>query len=266
MMHANESTQAWVSFLRKPVRSTGLALLSLTFLLVTTTAAGGQTHKQHPMCQAIAAGKIQASSGAQMWCFGPQLNGPNLPLHGLAILPLSGAGFTATNVDAASLAEDINGAGVRADGQSETSIAASGPYVVEAWNDSTGFLSPCPSPGYKEELTGFAFSSDGGETFTDLGGVPNINCANFKNDGDPSVQAYHIGGRTYFYIASLYPSVTGADVNNIAVTACQVIPGSPATLSCGQPIIAGTSSECFNAGTGCIVYSFLDKDFLSRKL
>ena len=263
MMHPNEFTQAWVNFLRKSVRFSGLTLLGLTVLTVAASGATGQTHEKHPFCQAITAGKIQASSGAQMWCFGRQPNGPKLPLHTPTTTALSGFGFTANNVDAASLAEDISPSGVRADGQSEVSIAARGPYVVEAWNDSTGFLSPCPSAGYKEELTGFAFSSDGGKTFTDLGGIPNINCANFRNDGDPSVEAYHVGGKTYFYITSLYPSVTGADVNNIALTACQVIPGSPATLSCGQPIIAGTSSECLNFGMGCVFYSFLDKDFLS---
>ena len=40
-----------------------------------------------------------------------------------------------------------------------------------------GFISPCPSPGSKEELTGFGFSNNGGASFTDLGGLPNNNCA-----------------------------------------------------------------------------------------
>jgi len=198
-----------------------------------------------------------------MWCFGPQLRGPRLPLRSLAIPGPSGVGFSATNVDAASLTEDITPAGVRADGQSEVSIAAEGNYVVEGWNDATGFLAPCPSPDYKEEGSGFGFSSNGGKTFTDLGGLPNNNCARFKYEGDPSVEVYHVAGKTYFYLSGIYASVTGLDINNIGVTACQVIPGSPATLSCGQPIIAGTSSQCLNLGTGCIFYSFLDKDFLS---
>ena len=73
------------------------------------------------------------------------------------------------NVNAASLAEDLSPGGVRAFGQSEVSIASSGAYVVEGWNDSTGFFSPCPSPMNKEELTGFGFSNNGGLSFTDLG-------------------------------------------------------------------------------------------------
>ena len=264
-MHVNERTQVWVRTFCKSARSSGLGLLSLTVLLVTATAASGQTHNQHPMCQAIAAGKIQASSGAQMWCFGRQPNGPNLPLHSPTTTTLSGFGFTANNVDAASLAEDVNGAGVRADGQSEVSIAAAGPFVVEAWNDSTGFISPCPSPKNKEELTGFAFSSDGGKTFTDLGGPPNAECANFLFEGDPSVEVYQKGGNTYFYLASLYPTISFGFAplnNNIAITPCHVKPGPPASLSCGQPVIAATSSECA-IEFGFFFCSFLDKDFLT---
>ena len=259
-MHVNQCTKACVSLLWKSASFSGLVLLSLTVLPV---AASGQTHMQHPFCQAIASGKIQASSGAQMWCFGPQRNGPSLPSYRLWTVPPVGSGFKGTNVDAANLAEDINGSGVRADGQSEVSIAASGQYVVEQWNDSTGFIAPCLSPDYKEELSGFGFSSDGGKTFTDLGGLPNVNCTTFKYEGDPGVEVYQVGGKTYFYLSSIYASVTGTDINNIAVTACQVIPGSPASLSCGQPIIAGTSSECIMVKGVCAFYSFLDKDFLS---
>ena len=259
-MHVNQCTKTWISFLWKSASFSGLVLLSLTILPV---AASGQTHTQHPFCQAIASGKIQASSGAQMWCFGPQRNGPSLPSYRLWRVPPVGSGFTGTNVDAANLSEDITPSGTRGDGQSEVSIAASGQYVVEQWNDSTGLIAPCLSPDYKEELSGFGFSSNGGKTFTDLGGLPNNNCTTFKYEGDPGVEVYQVGGKTYFYLSSIYASVTGANVNNIAITACQVIPGSPASLSCGQPIIAGTSSECFKVMGACAFYSFLDKDFLS---
>jgi len=200
-----------------------------------------------------------------MWCFGAQLNGANaVRVLPQATITVSGSTFTSSNHDAASLSEDISPSGVRADGQSEVSIAASGNYVVEAWNDSTGFLSNCPSPQNKEELTGLAFSSNGGKTFTDLGGLPNSNCANFVYSGDPSVGAYHVGGNTYFYITSLYPPTFSnpAPTGNIALTACQVLPGSPPTLSCGQPIMAGTSSECLSFPPSFFC-SFLDKDFLT---
>jgi hypothetical protein len=133
---------------------------------------------------------------------------------------------------------------------------------VEAWNDATSFFAPCGSPNNKEEGTGFAFSNNGGSTFTDLGGLPNLNCATSLTEGDPSVEVYQIGGNTYFYISSIFiPFNVPQDA--ISVTACQVIgTGSSATLSCGQPIIAGVSSDCqtFSGFTEC---SFLDKDFLS---
>src|SRR5207302_6803696 len=123
--------------------------------------------------------------------FGPQPNGPKFSTSTSqsssgASTSLSNSGSTSTtsstgtfsfsaNVDAASLAEDVNPAGARAYGQSEVSIAASGPNVVEAWNDATGFFSPCPSPMNKEELTGAGFSTNGGNSFTDIGGLPNSN-------------------------------------------------------------------------------------------
>src|SRR2546430_10132027 len=102
-----------------------------------------------------------------MFCFGPQPNGQSVVQ--------SNATTLGSNVNAANPAEDVSPAGVHAYGQSETSIASAGPYVVEAWNDSTGFFSPCPSPLHKEELTGVGFSADGGASFKDLGGLPNSN-------------------------------------------------------------------------------------------
>ena len=230
----------------------------LLLLSMPAAAASGQTNN-HPLCQAILAGKLYASSGALMWCFGPQPNGPN-DLFNIRNTKGSRSGFTSNNVDAASLSEDITPSGARASGQSETSIAAAGSYVVEEWNDATGFFSPCPSPMNKEETTGFGFSSNGGKTFTDLGGIPNNNCANFTSSGDPSVEAYQVGGSTYFYLSALYPP-TFANTNPfgaIAVTACQVLPGPPASLSCGQPVIAGASSSCSSG-----FCSFLDKDFMT---
>src|SRR5579863_8594365 len=135
---------------------------------------------------------MQASSGAQMYCFGPQANGPgNAAQREPQTTTQNAAGGGLANVDAATLSEDRTGSGAYIGGQSETSIAASGNYVVEAWNDATGFYSACGSPNYKEELTGYGFSSDGGKSFTDLGGLPNDNCVNGSRwDGDPSVGTY----------------------------------------------------------------------------
>jgi hypothetical protein len=169
--------------------------------------------------------------------------------------------FTA-NVDAATPSEDVTPAGVQAYGQSETSIASAGQYVVEAWNDATGFFATCPAPMSKEELTGYGFSTDGGATFVDEGGVPNAGCAKRLLEGDPSVEAWQPGGHPYFYIASLYPTVSNAPANDIAVNACQVLgTGTTARIRCGQPVVAAASTQCANEfGVFC---SFLDKDYLT---
>jgi hypothetical protein len=217
----------------------------------------------NPFCKYLGK-RYQASAGANMFCFGPKRI---LSSHAKSAAVRQGPGAPG-NVDAASFAEDVNPAGVQADGQSETSIAASGPYVVEAWNDSTGFFSACPSPMGKEELTGFGFSADGGKSFSDLGGLTNTGCNKDVYEGDPSVAAYTVAGSTYFYISSLFNSPTGSGPSKVALDACKVIgSGSAATLSCGQPVTVGSSSQCLrfkirpkHYQTFC---SFIDKDYIA---
>src|SRR6266704_6573950 len=183
---------------------------------------------------------IQASQGAQMFCFPPQ---PMATAQAGVRTTPSGTSY-APNVDAANPQEDVTPSGVSVQGQSETSIAAAGPYVVEAWNDGTGFFAPCGAPMNKEELTGFGFSTNGGKTFTDLGGLPNSNCANSLTEGDPSVEAYTVGGSTYFYISSIFIPFSVPE-NALSVTACKVNgSGATATLACSQPIVAAISSDC----------------------
>lgn len=229
--------------------------LALTFAAKPAHAANPKA-ANHPLCTAIAQNKIQASVAAQSFCFGSQ---PNGPVHKLKSVPrLSGTAAFKASVDAASLSEDISPAGVRGFGQSEVSIASAGPYVVEAWNDSTGFFSPCPSPMNKEELTGFGFSNNAGVSFTDLGGTP-TDCTQIVNEGDPAVEAYTVGGKTFFYIAQISIPLTILE-NGIGLNACQVMgTGSTAKLSCKQTILAAISSDCFS-GVFC---SFLDKDFIT---
>jgi hypothetical protein len=234
-------------------------------LLATATAAHAQLWQQssqNPVCKKIynatqnPSGKMMASSGAQMACFGSQLSSS----QALATQPLTtspaakggGSGFLATNVDAGNPSEDqING--TQSYGQSETSIAAAGQYVVEAWNDATGFFATPCSADYKDQLTGFGFSSNGGQTFTDLGGLPNVNCNSSVFEGDPSVEVFQSGGSTYFYISSLFFD-TSNDAVKIAMDACEVTPGSPASLSCNPtPVIIADPG----------FFGFDDKDFLS---
>jgi hypothetical protein len=261
----------FVRDLRKTVLGRLGLVLTVIVMLVPATGRGQfvPNAKNNSLCQKLGT-QIQGSAGMQMYCFGPQTSaaapaaarlGPGLTSAKASPQKNGGKGGFIPNVNAANTAEDISPSGVRAFGQSETSIAVAGSYVVEAWNDSTGFFSPCGSPNNKEELTGFAFSNNGGSTFTDLGGLPNMNCTTSLTEGDPSVEVYQAGGSTYFYISSIYV-LFNVPQNAISVTACKVLgTGSSSTLSCGQPIIAGISSDCQNFGF--IECSFLDKDFLT---
>ena len=245
-----------------------VSLIALVMVALAPLEAKGQGNpKGNPICQMIANKKLQASSGAQMFCFGPQQNGAalNAATLGSRSPNTSSTSKSGSNVDAASPAEDVTPSGVSVHGQSEVSIASAGPYVVEAWNDGTGFFAPCGSPQNKEELTGFGFSTNGGASFTDLGGLPNANCATSRTEGDPSVEVYQVGGKTYFYISSIFIPFNVPE-NALSVTACQVVgSGSSASLGCSQPIVAAISSDCetFTGPPPFTFCSFLDKEFLS---
>src|SRR5215469_2473248 len=235
-----------------------VAALPLTALAMTGGGVGpaGATTSHHhahigsvretglaagnPFCKHLGK-RYWASAGAHAFCFGPQRRtGPQPGQAGVS----EGPGAP-RNVNAASFAEDVTPSGVQADGQSEVSIGASGRDIAEAWNDSTGFFSPCPSAMSKEELTGLGFSANGGRSFTDLGGLPNPQCTKDVYQGDPSVAAYQVGGSTYFYFSSLFNSPTGRGLSKIAMNACKVVgSGSGATLSCGQPITVANSTQC----------------------
>jgi hypothetical protein len=228
---------------------------------VTTGSQAG-----NPFCARLGK-QYQASSAAQSFCFGPQFH---LGAQGSPAIAEGPAGVR--NVDAARISEDVSPAGVSAQGQSEVSIAAAGPYVVEAWNDATGFLTACPAPMSKEELTGLGFSANGGKSFTDLGGLPNANCRKLTYFGDPSVAAYRVGGHTFFYISSLYLPTRFSGRTHAALDACKVTgSGSTATLSCGQPVIVASSSQCrlikiriSPTQTRIVRFcSFVDKEFLA---
>src|SRR5713101_4294731 len=241
-----------------------LSCMIAVLLVVAAPDANAQgNRKSIPLCGKLGKG-VQASSGAQMYCFGPQQNGPSNAAAALRS-PSTGAVNFGSNVDAATFSEDVTPSGVQIHGQSEVSVAAAGPYVVEAWNDGTGFFAPCGSPQNKEELTGFAFSNSGGASFIDLGGLPNANCFTSLTEGDPSVEAYQVGGNTYFYISSIFIPFTVPE-NALSVTACKVSgSGSTATLACSQPIVAAISSDCQTIiGPPDFTFcSFLDKEFLS---
>ena len=219
-----------------------------------------------PFCRELQKG-VKASAGALLFCNGPQPNGPSAPARSAMGPRAPGSASAPANVDAASPAEDVAPNGVRAYGQSEVSIAASGRYVAEAWNDSTAFFAPCPSPANKEEGTGYGFSANGGKSFTDLGGLPNADCGHHLYEGDPGVAAYTVGGRTYFYISSLYAPLSGLGSFDVAMAACEVTgAGAGATLSCGQPIVLASSSACIILRNGRQKFQecdFVDKPFIA---
>ena len=118
--------------------------------------AAGQTlassANTHPLCSKIGT-SIWASTAVRMWCNPPR---PTSSSN----VKISTTRSLGSNISAADPAEDVSPSGVRGYGQSETSIAAIGPYVVESWNDVTGLALnlPCPSPMNKEEGTGYGFS------------------------------------------------------------------------------------------------------------
>jgi hypothetical protein len=76
--------------------------------------------------------------------------------------------------------------------QSETSIAVVGKNVAVGFNDSQQTLIALTNGS---DLSGYAYSTDGGKTFTDGGALPNL--PNFSNLGDPWLTADR-GGRMYY--------------------------------------------------------------------
>jgi hypothetical protein len=244
----------------RSVSALGAVFLALAAFTACARPPGGGPQARQPnpwFCQKLKNGTIFASQGAQMYCFGPQPNQvsarPNTARPAAPVTP--------GNLAASNLSEDVAPNGTRGYGQSETSVAANGPYVVEAWNDATAFFSPCGSPQNKEEAIGLAFSADRGKTFTDLGGLPNNSCASYLYVSDPSVETVTIGGVDYFYITGMFDSVSGQGPSKVAMSVCTATgTGAGANLACGQPQIVAQSSECatFSGGQFC---SVLDKDF-----
>ena len=66
-------------------------------------------------------------------------------------------------------------------GQAETSIAALGDFVVTSWNDGQGFNTGGDTQGY-------AWSNDGGITFTDGGDVPHLMRACTPRSPGPAIR------------------------------------------------------------------------------
>ncbi len=103
-------------------------------------------------------------------------------------------------------------------GRSETSIAATddGQLLLAGFNDAQGFCGPpfgaACTPESPPGLSGFAFSTDGGSTFTD-GGAPDP--AVFNNvftRGDPWMDRGGFDGLTFYYANLAVDATTGASL------------------------------------------------------
>jgi hypothetical protein len=84
-------------------------ILAVTFASQPASAANPKA-ANHPLCKNISQGRIQASAGAQSFCFGSQ---PNAPVQkGTRTKASAGTAMFKANVNAASLAEDVSPGGL----------------------------------------------------------------------------------------------------------------------------------------------------------
>jgi hypothetical protein len=102
--------------------------------------------------------------------------------------------------------------------QSETSVAVHGSNVVVGFNDSQLFLQPFLTAG--SNLSGYAYSKDGGQSFTDGGGIPNP--PGEQNLGDPWLGADRAGN---FYYAQLLVNINAATGSNLDVAVAKSTDG-----------------------------------------
>ncbi len=99
-------------------------------------------------------------------------------------------------------------------GRSETTVAGTddGRFLVVGFNDAQGFCGPpfgaACTPQTPPGLSGFAFSSDGGLTWTDGGAPPVID--HVFTRGDPWLALGGTDGATFFYANLAVHDTTGA--------------------------------------------------------
>src|ERR1700756_997137 len=92
--------------------------MAMLMVVLAPATANAQSGKRTPFCKKLfnpnlnPRGKIFASQGAQMYCFGPQLT------FGVNRLQVLATPSTIRNVDAANPAEDVSPNGTQAFGQS----------------------------------------------------------------------------------------------------------------------------------------------------
>ena len=139
-----------------------------------------------------------------------------------------------------------------AETQSECAVAAFGNNVVVAWNDSRGLLLGTPTT-----ISSYAYSTDGGVTFTDGGNVPLIAVGD-QSYGDCTLDVDASGN---FYLGTIY--VTAAGLQEASVHRGTF---SGTVFTWNTPVIAATVPSttqaldkpyiCVDPATGNVYMSF----------
>lgn len=127
------------------------------------------------------------------------------------------------------------------DFQSETTVAKNGDFVVAGYNDVRGFSLPNVS------VSGYAYSSDGGATWTDGGQLP-TNGGVSAVYGDPDVKTWTDPNtlQIYFFYSSLYTTPGGSSSLCVHVST-----DGGATWSAPREVTTATSAS-----------DFCDKEFM----
>ena len=118
--------------------------------------------------------------------------------------PLTSGATLSTNVRVNNPAEDVQ---VDQTTQSETSVAVNATRVVVGFNDTQNLLGGNAFTA-GADLTGYAYSTDGGASFTDGGVLPNA--PGQQNVGDPAVATDRVGN---FYYATLSQDASASSLN-----------------------------------------------------
>ncbi len=127
-------------------------------------------------------------------------------------------------------------------GQSETTVAATGNNILVAWNDGNGF--DLVAPAY--QLMSYGYSTDGGATWTDGGGLPQPPAmANWQWSSDP-VLTVNTANNEFIFTGLVFPAGppgTGT-TNGIAIVKGTF---SGSTFTWGTPVVitSGNNAQYF---------------------
>jgi hypothetical protein len=168
----------------------------LGFLLVSPLAAAlpGQSVQDRPEPSAMGA-LFMGRAPLPSWL--ESIERPTPPPPGWAVpYRMSSKGAAAADIDVTPGVPRF---------QSETTIAAAGQLIVVGYNDASGFFNPGGI-----SVSGFSYSSDGGQTFTYGGQLPLLGDGDAVR-GDPDVKVFidPISQLPVFVYSSLYRTAAG---------------------------------------------------------